>query len=109
MKAIRRARGTRGINRKHSTHNVTAMKWVTRISCRRFVPGDRTIGNTDTTIGNSLIALSVTATAACIAVAPEPSVEIKMICAGPAQTKIVLASTHPKLKWLSCASAPMPR
>ena len=29
--------------------------------------------------------------------------------AGPAQIRTVLASTHPRLKWLSWASAPMPR
>jgi len=74
------------------------MKCVTNIRCRRLVPGERTTGNTDTTIGNSLMALSVTAIAACTIVAPEPSVEIRMICAGPAQTKAVLARTHPRLK-----------
>ena len=55
------------------------------------------------------MALTVTAIAACTAVAPEPSVEIRMICAGPAQTRIVEPSTQPRLKWLSWASAPMPR
>jgi hypothetical protein len=74
-----------------------------------FVSGVRIIGSTDTTIGNSLIALTVTAMAACTTVAPEPNVEIRMICAGPAQTKAVLASAHPRLKCVSCASAPMPR
>ena len=48
------------------------------------------------------------AIAACTAVAPEPSVEIRMICAGPAQTSSVEPSTQPRLKWLSWASAPMP-
>ena len=38
------------------------------------------------------------AMAACITVAPEPSVEIRMICAGPAQTSSVLASAHARLK-----------
>jgi hypothetical protein len=69
----------------------------------------RSNGSTDTTIGNRRIALRPTATAACTAVAPDPSVEIKMICAGPAQTKSVLASAQPRLKCVSCASAPMPR
>ena len=55
------------------------------------------------------MALTVTAIAACTVVAPDPSVEIRMICAGPAQTNSVLASAHPRLKWVSCASAPMPR
>ena len=45
------------------------------------------------------MALTVTAMAACTTVAPEPSVEIRMICAGPAHTRAVLASTHPRLKW----------
>ena len=72
-------------------------------------PGVRMVGSTDTTIGNSRMALTATAIAACTTVAPEPSVEIRMICAGPAQTSTVLPSTHPRLKWLSCASAPMPR
>ncbi len=84
------------------------MKWVASTSCRRLVCGVRIIGSTDTTIGNSLIALTVTAIAACTTVAPEPSVEIRMICAGPAHTNSVLASTQPRLKCVSCASAPMP-
>ena len=74
------------------------MKWATSTKWRRLVCGDRTIGNTETTIGNSLIALTVTAIAACTTVAPEPSVEIRMICAGPAHTSIVLSSAHPRLK-----------
>src|SRR5436305_14664275 len=77
--------------------------------CRRLVRGVRSIGSTDTTIGNSLIALTVTAIAASTTVAPEPSVEIRMIWAGPAQTNAVLSNTHPRVKPLSCASAPMPR
>ncbi len=85
------------------------MKCVAKTRCRRFVCGVRIIGSTETTIGNSLMALTVTAIAACTTVAPEPSVEIRMICAGPAQTRAVLASAQPKLKWVSCASAPMPR
>jgi hypothetical protein len=85
------------------------MKCVTSTRCRRFVLGVFTSGSTDTTIGNSLMALTVTAIAACTAVAPEPSVEIRMICAGPAHTRIVEPSTQPRLNWLSWASAPMPR
>ena len=92
-----------------ATHRVTAMKCAASTRCRRFVFGVRSIGSTDTTIGNNRIALTVTAMAACATVAPEPSVEIRMICAGPAQTSAVLASTQPRLKWVSCASAPMPR
>ena len=65
-------------------HEVTALVCGVRIS-----------GNTDTTIGNSRIALTVTAIAACTAVAPEPSVEIRMICAGPAQTSSVLPAPSP--------------
>ena len=64
----------------------------------RLVFGVFISGSTDTTIGNSRIALTVTAIAACTAVAPEPSVEIRMICAGPAQTKSVLPSAQPRLK-----------
>ena len=85
------------------------MKCVASTRWRRFVCGVRISGSTDTTIGNSRIALTVTAIAACTAVAPEPSVEIRMICAGPAQTSSVEPSTQPRLKWLSWASAPMPR
>ncbi len=84
------------------------MKCVTRTRWRRLVCGVFSSGSTDTTIGNSRIALTVTAIAACTAVAPEPSVEIKMICAGPAQTSSVEPSAQPRLKWVSCASAPMP-
>ena len=109
MKAMRRSRGTCGRKRKHSTHSVTAVRCATKIRCRRLVSGVRIIGITETTIGNSRIALTVTAIAAWITVAPEPSVEIRMICAGPAQTNSVAASAQPRLKWLSWASAPMPR
>jgi hypothetical protein len=68
----------------------------------------RSIGITATTIGNSRIALTVTAIADCTMVAPDASVEIRMICAGPAHTKAVLISAHARLKCVSCASAPMP-
>ena len=64
MKATRRSRGTCGRKRKHSTHRVTAVRWATSTSCRRFVSGVRIIGITDTTIGNSRMALTVTAIAA---------------------------------------------
>ena len=74
-----------------------------------MVCGVRNNGNTETTIGNSRIALRVTATAACTTVAPEPSVEIRMICAGPAQISSVLTSAQSRLKCVSWASAPMPR
>ena len=40
------------------------------------------------------MALTVTAIAACTTVAPDPSVEIRMICAGPAQTSS-RARQHP--------------
>ena len=60
-----------------------------------MVCGVRISGNTDTTIGNSRIALTVTAIAACTTVAPEPSVEIRMICAGPAQTSSVRRAPSP--------------
>jgi len=73
-----------------------------------LVSGVRISGITDATIGNSLIALTVTAIADCRMVAPEPSVVMTMICAGPAQTRIVLSSVQPRLKCESCASAPMP-
>ncbi|MET4720929.1 hypothetical protein ABIF63_005035 [Bradyrhizobium japonicum] len=66
-------------------------------------------GSTETTIGNSRIALTVTAIADWMMVAPEPSVVIRMICAGPAQTNSVEQSAQSRLKWVSWASAPMPR
>src|SRR5260370_23692938 len=94
MKAIRRSRGTWGRKRKHSTHSVTAVRCATRIRCRRLVFGVRIIGNTDTTIGNSRIALTVTAIADRTMAAPEPSVEIRIICAGPAHTKAAPARAH---------------
>src|SRR6185312_1460584 len=52
------------------------------------VSGVRISGITDATIGNSLIALTVTAIADCRMVAAEPSVVMTMICAGPAQTEM---------------------
>ena len=69
VKAIRRSRGTCGSSRKHSTHKVTAMKCVASTKSRRFVRGVRIIGSTETTIGNSRIALTVTAIVACTTVA----------------------------------------
>ncbi len=55
------------------------------------------------------MALTLTAIADCRMVAPEPSVDTRMICAGPAQTNTVLASVQASEKCVSCASAPMPR
>ena len=106
---MRRSRGTCGRKRWHSTHSVTAVKCATRMRCQRFVVGVRIIGSTDTTIGNRRTALTVTASADWMMVAPEPSVVMTMICAGPAQTKMVLNSVQSRLKCESWASAPMPR
>ena len=109
MKAIRRSRGTCGSKPNAFDPQSDGDEMGHQNQLAPFGLGERTTGKTDTTIGNSRIALSVTAIAACTTVAPEPSVDIRMICAGPAQTKAVLAKAHPRLKWVSCASAPMPR
>ena len=85
------------------------MKCAANTRWRRLVFSVRSIGRTETTIGNSRMALTVTAIAVCTAVAPVPSIEIRMICAGPAQTSSVLPSAQPRLKCVSCASAPIPR
>src|ERR1700759_3409215 len=77
--------------------------------CQRLVVGVRIKGSTDTTIGNSRTALTVTASADWMMGAPEPSVVMTMICAGPAQTKIVLSSVQSRLKCESWASAQIPR
>ena len=54
------------------------------------------------------MALTVTAIADWTMVAPEASVEIRMICAGPAHTSAVLNSAQARLKCVPCTSAPMP-
>jgi hypothetical protein len=79
------------------------------MSSRRFVVSVRISGKTETTIGNGRTALTVTAIAAYKMVAPDPSVVITMICAGPAHTRIVESSVQARLKPLSWASAPIPR
>ena len=71
------------------------MKCVASTRWRRFVCGVRISGNTDTTIGNSLMALTVTAIAACTAVAPEPGVEIRMVPPGPPRPAAPTAAPSP--------------
>ena len=72
------------------------------------VSGRLIIGSIATTIGSSRTAESPTAIATSIRLAPVPSVEIRITCAGPAHTSsvhtTVQASENPK----SCPSAPMP-
>ena len=68
----------------------------------------RIIGSTATTIGNNRTALTVTAIADCTTEAPEARVEIRMICAGPAQTSSVASNAQANEKCVSWASAPMP-
>jgi len=55
-----------------------------------------------------ILALMVTAIADCTMLAPEASVVIRMICAGPAHTSTVHNNAQPRLKRVSWASAPMP-
>src|SRR4051794_41803666 len=85
------------------------MKCAASTRWRRLVSAVFIKGSTDTTIGNSRIALTVTATAACTTVAPEPSVEIRMICAGPAHTRAVLARAPARGEKRSWAGGPPPR
>jgi hypothetical protein len=59
-------------------------------------------------MGNSRIALSVTASAASSNGAPLPSAEIMITCAGAAHTSTDDSAIHHEAKPKSCASAPMP-
>ena len=106
--AIRCSRGSAGNSRCNSTHMLTEVKCVGSSRSRRRVPGPRSSGSSDTTIGNSLIPLRLTATAASGSGAPLPSAEIRISCAGPAHTSTVENASHHETKPKSWASAPMP-
>ena len=86
----RRRRGARaridGSSRSDSTHMLTEVKCVGSKRSREPVPGRRNSGSSATTIGNSRIALNVTAIATSNSGAPAPSAEIRITCAGAAQT-----------------------
>ncbi len=77
---------------------LTAVKCAGNINCQVRVCGPRRIGISDTTIGSRRTPLKPTATATSISFAPPPSVEIRITCAGPAQTSSVDNVTHSRLK-----------
>ena len=87
---------------------LTDAKWVGSSRSRSRVLGVRKIGNSATTMGNSRTPLKLTAIATSTGAAPVPSAEIRMTCAGPAQTSTVDKASHQALSPKSCASAPMP-
>ena len=72
------------------------------------LPGRRSSGSSATTIGNSRMALSVTASATSNAVAPPPIADTMITCAGPAHTTNVDSVSQIADRPASCASAPMP-
>ena len=73
---------------------LTEVKCAGSSRSRRRVPGPRNSGSSATTIGNSRIALNVTAMAASSGAAPVPSAEIRITCAGAAHTSIVDSASH---------------
>ncbi len=73
---------------------LTAVKCAGSSSFQVRVPGRRSIGSIATTIGSSRTLDSPTAIATSIRLAPAPSVEIRITCAGPAHTSRVEASAH---------------
>ena len=89
---------TCGATRIDSTHMLTAVKCAGRMRSRWRVSGVFRIGNSDTTIGRRRTPLSPTAIATSIRAAPPPSAEIRITCAGPAQTRSVDRLTQSKLK-----------
>ena len=99
---------TAGNSRSNSTHMLTDVKCVGSSRSRSRVRSPRNKGSNATTMGNSRIALSVTASATSSNGAPPPSAEMRITCAGAAHTSTVDSANHhaptPKL----CASAPMP-
>src|SRR5262249_1997707 len=65
-------------------------------------------GSKATTIGNSRIALSVTATAASKIAEPAPRAQSRITWTGAAHTSTVASASHQDENAKSCASAPMP-
>ena len=105
---MRRSRGIPGNSRSNSIHMLTEVKCAGSSRSRVRVSGPRNSGSSATTMGNSRMPLRVTATAASIKGAPLPSAEIRMTCAGAAQTRSEDSAIHHGVKPKSCASAPMP-
>ncbi len=106
--AMRCSRGIAGRSRSASIHMLTAVRCAGSSNARVGVSGRRIIGSSDITIGISRTLLSPTAIATSSGAAPTPSDEIRITCAGPAQTRKVEAMTHQTLKPRSCASAAIP-
>ena len=105
---MRFSRGTLGKSRIASTHRLTAVKWAGSTSFQARVSGRLIIGSIATTIGSRRTAESPTATATSMKLAPAPSAEIRITCAGPAQTSSVAVTVQTSEKPKSCPSAPMP-
>jgi hypothetical protein len=87
---------------------LTAVKCAGSSSFQARVSGRRIIGSIATTIGSSRTPERPTARPASIRLAPAPSAEIRITCAGPAQISTVESSAQATEKPKSCASAPMP-
>jgi hypothetical protein len=65
-------------------------------------------GSSEMTMGSRRTLLRPTASAVSTGVAPAPSADTRITCAGPAHTSTVEAASHHRLKPKSCASAAMP-
>ena len=108
QKATRCSRGMDGRSRSDSIHMLTEVKCVGSRRSAMPLRGRRNKGSSATTIGNSRMALSVTAIATSNADAPVPIAETRITCAGPAHTSTVDSASHQADRPKSCASAPMP-
>ena len=87
---------------------LTDVKCVGKMRSPSRVSLVRTSGSSATTIGKRRIALNVMASATSMSAAPVPMPEIRITCAGAAQTSKVDRVSQTMLKPKSCASAPKP-
>ena len=78
---------------KPATAAATSIHMLTEVKCagssrsRRRVRGPRRSGSSATTMGNRRMPLRLTAMAASTGGAPVPSAEMRITCAGDAQTR----------------------
>ena len=108
MNEMRPSRGTAGSSRSASTQMLTAVKCAGNTSFHERTPGRFTIGSMETTIGSRRTPERPTASATSNRLAPAPSIETRITCAGPAQTRTVATSVQVMVKPKSCEIAPIP-
>jgi two-component system NarL family sensor kinase len=102
-----RARVSRYLH-DEALQDLIAVKCVGNNMFQMRLPGTRNNGSSATTIGKSLVALKVTASATSNNDPPVPIAEIMINCAGAAQTTAVDTASHRDGSPTSWASAPMP-